>query len=209
MTTGPTDGKVTTPAGGPGGMPLALASNEGLGFFGERQKTTHIGMKQFLGVWDWMIWRRVAHVVEVVAMVAAVFLPSFVKGAAPPPWQCVPEFCDSRLKPREDRLERVIYTVTSAAPVNWCRVEPGKLHEDRCAELCRGRTKGDIPLDGESPKQGDKSGQKSKDSGGRASNSLGDVIHALLLGVALVALPMFPVFMAERRRRHGLKKPNV
>ena len=31
MTTGPTDGKVTTPAGGPGGMPLALASNEGLG----------------------------------------------------------------------------------------------------------------------------------------------------------------------------------
>ena len=30
MTTGPTDGKVTTPAGGPGGMPLALSLNEGL-----------------------------------------------------------------------------------------------------------------------------------------------------------------------------------
>ena len=31
MTTGPTDGKVTTPAGGPGGMPLALRLSEGLG----------------------------------------------------------------------------------------------------------------------------------------------------------------------------------
>ena len=30
MTTGPTDGKVTTPAGGPGGMPLALSLSEGL-----------------------------------------------------------------------------------------------------------------------------------------------------------------------------------
>ena len=32
MTTGPTDGKVTTAAGGPGGMPLALRLSEGLGF---------------------------------------------------------------------------------------------------------------------------------------------------------------------------------
>ena len=31
MTTGPTDVKVTTAAGGPGGMPLALKLNEGLG----------------------------------------------------------------------------------------------------------------------------------------------------------------------------------
>lgn len=31
MTTGPTAGKVTTPAGGPDGMPLALRLNEGLG----------------------------------------------------------------------------------------------------------------------------------------------------------------------------------
>jgi len=34
MTTGPTDGKVTTPAGGPDGMPLALRLNEGLGLTG-------------------------------------------------------------------------------------------------------------------------------------------------------------------------------
>ena len=34
MTTGPTDGKVTTPAGGPVGMPLALRLNEGLGIAG-------------------------------------------------------------------------------------------------------------------------------------------------------------------------------
>ena len=32
MTTGPTDAKVTTAAGGPDGMPLALKLNEGLGF---------------------------------------------------------------------------------------------------------------------------------------------------------------------------------
>ena len=31
MTTGPTDGTVTTAAGGPGGMPLALKLNEELG----------------------------------------------------------------------------------------------------------------------------------------------------------------------------------
>ena len=31
MTTGPTDVKVTTAAGGPDGMPLALKLNEGLG----------------------------------------------------------------------------------------------------------------------------------------------------------------------------------
>jgi hypothetical protein len=31
MTTGPTEGKCANPAGGPVGMPLALASNEGLG----------------------------------------------------------------------------------------------------------------------------------------------------------------------------------
>ena len=31
MTTGPTDGKCANPAGGPGGMPLALRLNEGLG----------------------------------------------------------------------------------------------------------------------------------------------------------------------------------
>ena len=31
MTTGPTDGKVPTPAGGPGGLPLALRLSEGLG----------------------------------------------------------------------------------------------------------------------------------------------------------------------------------
>ena len=31
MTTGPTDGTVTTAAGGPDGMPLALKFNEGLG----------------------------------------------------------------------------------------------------------------------------------------------------------------------------------
>ncbi len=31
MTTGPTDVKVTTTAGGPGGMPLALRLSEGLG----------------------------------------------------------------------------------------------------------------------------------------------------------------------------------
>ena len=31
MTTGPTDGKVTTAADGPDGMPLALKLNEGLG----------------------------------------------------------------------------------------------------------------------------------------------------------------------------------
>ena len=30
MTTGPNDGKCANPAGGPGGMPLALRSNEGL-----------------------------------------------------------------------------------------------------------------------------------------------------------------------------------
>ena len=34
MTTGPTDVKVTTTAGGPGGMPLALRLNEGLGITG-------------------------------------------------------------------------------------------------------------------------------------------------------------------------------
>ena len=33
MTTGPTDVKVTTTAGGPGGIPLALRLNEGLGVF--------------------------------------------------------------------------------------------------------------------------------------------------------------------------------
>ena len=33
MTTGPTDGECGNPAGGPGGMPLALRLNEGLGFF--------------------------------------------------------------------------------------------------------------------------------------------------------------------------------
>ena len=31
MTPGPTDGKCANPAGGPGGMPLALRLNEGLG----------------------------------------------------------------------------------------------------------------------------------------------------------------------------------
>ena len=31
MTTGPTEGKCGTPEGGPGGMPLALKFNEGLG----------------------------------------------------------------------------------------------------------------------------------------------------------------------------------
>ena len=31
MTTGPTEGKCANPAGGPGGMPLALKFNEGLG----------------------------------------------------------------------------------------------------------------------------------------------------------------------------------
>jgi len=31
MTPGPTDGKCGNPAGGPGGMPLALRLNEGLG----------------------------------------------------------------------------------------------------------------------------------------------------------------------------------
>ena len=31
MTPGPTDGKCANPAGGPGGMPLALKLNEGLG----------------------------------------------------------------------------------------------------------------------------------------------------------------------------------
>ena len=31
MTTGPPDGKCANPAGGPGGMPLALRLNEGLG----------------------------------------------------------------------------------------------------------------------------------------------------------------------------------
>ena len=34
MTTGPTDGTVTTAAGGPDGMPLALKLNEGLGLAG-------------------------------------------------------------------------------------------------------------------------------------------------------------------------------
>ena len=34
MTTGPTDVKVTTAAGGPDGMPLALKFNEGLGCTG-------------------------------------------------------------------------------------------------------------------------------------------------------------------------------
>ena len=34
MTTGPTDVKVTTAAGGPDGMPLALKLNEGLGITG-------------------------------------------------------------------------------------------------------------------------------------------------------------------------------
>jgi len=38
MMTGPTDGKCGTPAGGPGGMPLALRLNEGLGFTGVLQK---------------------------------------------------------------------------------------------------------------------------------------------------------------------------
>jgi hypothetical protein len=31
MTTGPTEGKCANPAGGPGGMPLALRLSEGLG----------------------------------------------------------------------------------------------------------------------------------------------------------------------------------
>ena len=34
MTTGPTDAKVTTAAGGPGGMPAALRLSEGLGLAG-------------------------------------------------------------------------------------------------------------------------------------------------------------------------------
>ena len=36
MTTGPTDVKVTMAAGGPGGMPLALKFNEGLGALATR-----------------------------------------------------------------------------------------------------------------------------------------------------------------------------
>ena len=35
MTTGPPDGKCANPAGGPGGMPLALRLNEGLGSTGQ------------------------------------------------------------------------------------------------------------------------------------------------------------------------------
>ena len=39
MTTGPTDGTVTTAAGGPGGMPLALSLNEGLGVTAQTYET--------------------------------------------------------------------------------------------------------------------------------------------------------------------------
>lgn len=42
MTTGPTDGKVTTPAGGPGGMPLALPLSEGLGFTRRATRTNRL-----------------------------------------------------------------------------------------------------------------------------------------------------------------------
>ena len=51
MTTGPTDAKVTTAAGGPDGMPLALKLNEGLGFTG----------RDVRGVWSlalvWLVVR--------------------------------------------------------------------------------------------------------------------------------------------------------
>ena len=45
MTTGPTDGTVTTAADGPGGMPLALRLNEGLGLAVPSLRRTSMFMK--------------------------------------------------------------------------------------------------------------------------------------------------------------------
>ena len=188
---------------------MALRLSEGLGFFGERQKAGDIRMKQFFRVWDRLVWRRVAHVVEVVAMFAAIFLPCSVESSSLPPWQGIPKFCDNRLQIREGRPEGVIHGVAAFGPVDRNRIEPNKSFEDGSAELDGSGAEGDISLDDKRAEQGNESGQEGKDAGGRGRNGFSDVVHAALLGVILVAVPMYPVFMAERRRRDGLKKPNV
>ena len=50
MTPGPTDARVTTAAGGPGGMPLALRLSEGLGVTGPEWKCSESCVLASLGV---------------------------------------------------------------------------------------------------------------------------------------------------------------
>ena len=58
MTTGPTDGNVTTPAGGPGGMPLALASNEGLDLAARERRMDRLisGLRWWARNWPAWPW---------------------------------------------------------------------------------------------------------------------------------------------------------
>ncbi|MBU0753268.1 MAG: hypothetical protein KJ787_03055 [Gammaproteobacteria bacterium] len=170
-----------------------------LGFFGIRQKALNIGLKCFLGVWRWMIGRRVAHVLIVVCPCVSfgavqVDLPSHFEFGFLAIGQAPFEVGNYGLQLRKDGVQFVVNGGSIMGPVSRFGVQPLENAEDIGSECFSSGLKGDIPLQLETAKDRDKGGNQDE------SGSGWDYFQAAILGGLMACVVMIPVFM---------QKPNV
>ena len=122
-----------------------------LGFFGIRQQALDVGHKHGFRVWNFLIWRRIAHVLIVVCPCVSfgavkVDFPSATEAATMQPWNEWPEVFNSGLQCREKGMEFSVNGVSIARPVFRFGIEASKDSVDGGAEHSASISATSMPL---------------------------------------------------------------
>ena len=135
--------------------------------------------------------------------------PRFVEGGMLAFGQGMTELRDGGLQRWEPSLQFGLYDAMFFRPIARYRIEADESFQHSSAKLGVSCAPGIEALNSECAKETNGGGQQGEKAGRGASDRVNERIHAFLLGLVLVAIPMAPVFLAESRRRNELKKPNV